>query len=319
VNSRWVRLRDWGLAMLDVIPGLRRFTTDLARVEIIDRAMVIAAQGLLALVPLLIVFSAFLPHDLGVALADRFESVTGLGHSSTASVLATLEPDQVRAEFGLLGALITFFSATSFARSIQRMYERVWECGHIGGIVGNRRCLAWLLGWLMLLQVLALFGLFMRGIPGGGLLRFLVQCVFGVVLWWWSAWALLLGRKAWRLLLPGAAITGVALVLYSTASGVVMPRYAATSAKQLGSLGLVLAATTWLIGLAFVLVVAAILGRVLAEDTRVHDALRSLWVGHWWAREKLDEQQHQPRDDQQGQREGTRRVGGHDVDQQRNT
>ena len=37
---------------------------DFPRVEVIDRSMVIGAQGLLALVPMLIVMAAFLPADL---------------------------------------------------------------------------------------------------------------------------------------------------------------------------------------------------------------------------------------------------------------
>jgi membrane protein len=303
--------------MLDVIPGLRRFISELVRVEVIDRAMVIAAQGLLALVPLLIVTVAFLPHDVAVALTDRFRSVTGLTPNETQSVRAALSPDQVRAQFGIVGALITLFSATSFARSIQRMNERTWALPHIGGLKGNRRCFAWLAGWLILLQVIALLGTVVRGIGPAGLLRLVEQCVTSSILWWWSAHVLLLARIDWRKLLPGAVVTGIALTIYSLASGVVMPTYARTSAQQLGSLGLVLAATTWLIGVGFVMVVAAVVGRVLAEDERVHHAVRSLRVWRWWSRDQLDEQQHQARNDQDHQREGARGVRGQHVDQQR--
>jgi membrane protein len=324
VKDRWERIRDWGLRMLDIVPGLQRFVTELVRVEVIDRAMVIAAQGLLALVPLLIVTAAFLPHDVAVALTDRFESVTGLTSNDTRSMHQALAPDQVRSQFGVLGALITLFSATSFARSIQRMNERNWQLSHIGGVRGNRRCFAWLAGWLVLLQVVALLGTVLRGVGPAGLLRLAEQCLTSSLLWWWSAYVLLLGRVRWSHLLPGAVVTGIALTVYSVASGVVMPTYARTSAQQLGSLGLVLAATTWLIGVGFVLVVAAVIGRVLAEDTRVHHALRSLGAGHWrvgrwWTRHQLDQEKHEPRDDQQRQGEGTGRVRGHDVDQQRDT
>lgn len=317
--DRWERIRDWALRMLDIVPGLQRFVTELVRVEVIDRAMVIAAQGLLALVPLLIVTAAFLPHDVAVALTERFQSVTGLTPNETRSMHQALAPDKVRSEFGVLGALITLFSATSFARSIQRMNERSWQLPHVGGVKGNRRCFAWLAGWLLLLQVIALLGAVLRGVGPAGLLRLVEQCITSSLLWWWSAHVLLLGRIRWSRLWPGAVVTGVALTVYSAASGVVMPTYARTSAQQLGTLGLVLAATTWLIGVGFVLVVASVLGRVLAEDTRVHDALRSLWVGHWWARQQLDEEQHQPRDDEERQREGPGRVRGHDVDEQGKT
>ena len=59
----------------------------------------------------------------------------------------------MRAQTGIAGLLITLFSASSFARAIQRMYERVWEQPHVGGVVGLRRCLGWLIGWLVTLQL----------------------------------------------------------------------------------------------------------------------------------------------------------------------
>jgi membrane protein len=310
------RLRELALRMLDIVPGLQRFVTELVRVEVIDRSMVIAAQGLLALVPLLIVMAAFLPHEVAVALSQRFQGATGLAPEETQSIRSALSPDQVRSEFGVLGALITLFSATSFARSIQRMNERTWELPHIGGVKGNRRCFVWLAGWLIMLQAIALLGLALRGVGPAGLLRLGEQCLTSTLLWWWSAHALLLGRKAWRRLLPGAAVTGIALTVYTSASKLVMPTYAKTSAEQLGTLGIVLAATTWLIGVGLVFVVAAVVGRVLAEDDRVHQAVRSLRVWRWWTRHQLDKQQHQSRDDKDHQGEGTRRVRGEHVDQQ---
>jgi hypothetical protein len=48
----------WVVSMRDIVPGVRRFLPDLARVEVIDRALVIAAQSLFSVVPLLIVIAA---------------------------------------------------------------------------------------------------------------------------------------------------------------------------------------------------------------------------------------------------------------------
>ena len=287
------RLRAWSLEMLDVVPGLRRLVNDLVRVEVIDRAMVIAAQGLLALVPLLIVLAAFLPHDLGIFLVERFSSATGVGPNETESVRGTLTTDQVRTQMGAAGLVLTLLSATSFGRSIQRMYERVWQRRHVGGIAGARRCLFWLTAWLVLIQLVGLLGKVLGHGETGSVMRLIVQMVSGTLLWWWTSHVLLVGRETWRRLLPGAVITGIVTVLYSSASSLVMPRYAATSASQLGSLGLVLAATTWLIGFAFILVVAAVLGRVLIEEERIQDAVSLFLLGGWRRRsgDQLDHQQ----------------------------
>jgi membrane protein len=48
-----------------------------------------------------------------------------------------------------------------------------------------------------------------------------------------------------------------------------MPAYVASSAAAFGTLGLILAITTWLVGFAGVLVVAAVTGRAVVEDTEV--------------------------------------------------
>lgn len=63
-----------------------------------------------------------------------------------------------------------------------------------------------------------------------------------------------------------AAVTGVAVVAYAAGSTLVMPAYAASSAEEFGAFGLVLTLATWLVGLSGVQIVAAVIGRVLAED-----------------------------------------------------
>jgi membrane protein len=237
--------------------------------------MVIAAQGLLALIPLLVVLGSFLPPEAAAALATRFQHASGV---SMPQQVATLTGDQVRAQTGWFGLVITVFSATSFGRAVQRMHERVWEHRHVGGIRGARRCLAWLVCWILLMQVVGLVATFL-GL--GGFLRLELQLVLGTAVWWWSARMLLLGRETWSRLLPAAVITSFGTVVYSAGSHLFMPTYARTNVAQLGTLGLVLAVTTWLIGLGFVLVVAAVLGRVLVEDERIQAGLepaRELWA-----------------------------------------
>ena len=63
--------------------------------------------------------------------------------------------DQVRNPDRRDRIVITLLSATSFARAIQRMYERVWEQPHVGGMSGARRCFLWLLGWMASVQTVS--------------------------------------------------------------------------------------------------------------------------------------------------------------------
>jgi len=253
----------------DSVTVVRSIISGLVRIELIDRSMAIAAQAMLALVPMLVVLTAFLPPEFTTLALERFRDLTGLGDAGKNIIQTSVDPDQVRAQVGAIGLVITLLSATSFARAVQRMYERVWEKRHIGGMVGIRRSSLWLIGWLITLQTLAALGMVLTKVADLGAVRYLVQGIGASLMWWWTSRILLFGRVPWRTLLFGALLTGYSLVAYSWGSSLVMPAYVASSAAAFGTLGLILAVTTWLVGFAGVLVVAAVVGRAVVEDAEV--------------------------------------------------
>jgi membrane protein len=253
---------------LGTVPLVRSIITGLVRIELIDRSMAIAAQAMLALVPMLVVLAAFLPAEFTGLALDRFRELTGLSQAGEQIVEANVDAEQVRAQTGAIGLLITLFSATSFARAVQRMYEKVWEQRHIGGLVGIRRSSLWLVGWLLTLQTLSAIGLVLKQVDVG-VLRFVLQGAGASLMWWWTSRVLLFGRVPWWTLLVGALLTGYSLVIYSWGSGLVMPAYVASSAAAFGTLGLILAVTTWLVGFAGLLVVASVVGRAVVEDADI--------------------------------------------------
>jgi membrane protein len=108
------RLRAFAFRLLDTVPLLRRTVDELVRVEVIDRSMVIAAQALLALVPLVVVLGAFLP-DLTRSALERLEDVTGMAgvSSQLADQVSTPTSERVRTQTGVLGILVTVLSATT--------------------------------------------------------------------------------------------------------------------------------------------------------------------------------------------------------------
>ena len=69
-------------------------------------------------------------------------------------------------------------------------------------------------------------------------------------------------------------LTGVLGVLYTRASGRLMPPYVQANADQFGTLGIILAISTWLIGFAGIMVAAALVGRVVSEDPTVLRVVR---------------------------------------------
>src|SRR4051812_34616085 len=76
------------------IPIVGCLLSELVRVEFIDRCMLIAAQGLLALVPMLVVLAAFFPRVTASAL-DQLSAVTGLGAAGSDAVSSELDSEQV--------------------------------------------------------------------------------------------------------------------------------------------------------------------------------------------------------------------------------
>jgi len=279
--------RDQAIDLVDQIPILGRLVTEFVRIEFIDRCMLIAAQGLLALIPTFVVLVAFFPGLTGSGL-HQFAEATGLGSSGNDQVSSNVSFEQVRAQTGLIGILITVFSATSFARAIQRMYERVWEQPHIGGVSGTRRCFLWLVGWLASVQLVAGVLRLFNG-PDGlvpGVMRLGLQAVLLSGVWLVTARLLLFKRVSWTRLALGAVVTGVLQVLYSRGSGLVMPAYVQSNAEQFGTLGVILAISTWMIGFGAILVSSALVGRVVMEDPTVVRVLRSTEaaVQSSWAR-----------------------------------
>ena len=268
------RVRAFVYRLLDTVPPLRRTVDELVRVEVIDRCMIIAAQGLLALIPLLVVMAAFLPHVVTGFSIDRFGELTGMGPSGSDVVEETVDVDDVRTHTGIIGILITLFSATSFARAFERLYERVWQLDHIGGVAGTRRCFLWLIGWLVAVQVVNLIGFAIDQGPGFGLMVVVTHATLGTLVWLWTMRALLFGRVPWRTLFATALLTALLSAAYGSASSAVMPRYVSGNVDQFGSLGLILAIATWLIGFAAVVVVSAVVGRVLAEDPWARGLMR---------------------------------------------
>ena len=266
VVKRVIEFVQW---VLGTVPVVRSIITGLVRIELIDRSMAIAAQAMLALVPMLVVLVAFLPAEFTTLALDRLRELTGLGQAGEKVLEGNVSADQVRAQTGAIGLLITLFSATSFARAVQRMYEKTWQRPHIGGLVGIRRSSLWLIGWLLTLQTLAALGFLLEQVADFGALRFMLQGAGASLMWWWTSRVLLFGRVPWRSLLVGAVLTGYSLVFYSWGSALVMPTYVASSAAAFGTLGVILAITTWLVGFAGLLVVASVVGRAVVEDADV--------------------------------------------------
>ena len=79
VRTATKRVIEFAQRVVSTVPVVRSIVTGLVRIELIDRSMAIAAQAMLALVPLMVVLTAFLPPEVTDLALDRFRDLTGIG------------------------------------------------------------------------------------------------------------------------------------------------------------------------------------------------------------------------------------------------
>jgi membrane protein len=265
VQSVLSTLRSHVTRVLDLVPPVRRTMGELSRIELLDRSLALGAQALLALIPMLMVLGAFMPRAWAEGVVQQVRDVIGLRDDVMAPVRQlALDQQTHQTQTGIVGAVVSLASASSFSRALQRMYARAWDLPGNRGVRALRSSLVWILGWLVMLQVTAMLLRSLSGVAHPGPLQLLVQLTANTLLWWWTSRLLLGGRVPWRRLLPGAAVTALLLVVLNRSSTLVMPAFTRSNLEQFGPLGVVFAIGSWLVVFGGVLVVATVLGRQLS-------------------------------------------------------
>lgn len=241
-----------------------RVVRSIVEIEFADRAMTLAAQGFISVLPVIIAVGTFahltpaqstFADEFGLNPSAMGLSATSLDAASTPTV----------ATFGLLGVIMVLLSGTSFARALGRLYGRVWGIPTLS-IRGWWRWVA------VLIAVAIAFGLVnatnhMTGQDWIDLpLGFVLQLVF-----WFAAWSavpylLTEGRLSGRVLWATAALTAVGLSIARIGGRVYLPLAAESAHSKFGTLGLVFTSISWMFVLACVVVAAAATIKALALD-----------------------------------------------------
>jgi uncharacterized BrkB/YihY/UPF0761 family membrane protein len=239
-----------------------------------DRAMALASSTLTALIPLAILAGALLPHvqarDAAQWLINRY-SLTGGGADAVRDALAP--PTATNTDVGLLGALLLVIAVLSFARGVQRMFERTWELRPLS-VRNTVNDLLWIAG---LIAYLAISGVVHRTIGhtriqvGANLLLLPVTAMFLA----WSGRVLSAKRLTLRSLAPFAIIASLALAVYYAGAAVYLPHLFSSSATRYGVIGAVFAIISALFAFMVVLVAASALGREVHEElNRIREGKR---------------------------------------------
>lgn len=244
----------------------RSFAGDIWRggtdLELMRRSMAFATQGLVTLIPLLIVVAAIDPfpdRGFGEWVAD------GMGlPASTATPVLRLFTSQHQAAKGAgivsLALLATF--GLAFSADVQLAYERVW------GLPAQ----TWRQTWRQAVWLAALTGYVALEVesttvfPHGtmhSVERVLTLGVSGLLFFWWGQRFLLGGRIGWWALLPGAVATVIGLGGLRLFSALVFDPMIVDNAEAYGAVGVVLVVVSWLIGVGFIFYGGALFGRCL--------------------------------------------------------
>ena len=253
-----VRLAQAGL------PG--RILGRLIEVKFLDRTVILAGQAFSALLPLIIVVNTVSPHPGGDTPAAALARRIGLNPKDVASLQAAATPaSSARASIGLLGVLLAVLTATSFARALQRSFELAWRLPP-AGLRAAWRPLALVIGLAVYVELLFLFGRLVRGVPAGTQLEDLATFAGAWAVWTGAGWILLAGRVRPRLVAAGGLLTAVGFAVLRRLAALHLPNLVASNQQQFGLLGVAFTLFSWLSTCAFVIVVATVIGAVLAED-----------------------------------------------------
>jgi uncharacterized BrkB/YihY/UPF0761 family membrane protein len=230
-----------------------------------DRAMALASSALTALIPVAVLAGALLPHveANGVAqwVINRY-ALTGGGADAVRDAFAPATATNT--DVGLIGAALLVVAILSFARGVQRLFERAWELRPLS-VRNTVNDLAWIAGLVVYLVV---SGVAHREIGnsrvqvGANLVLTPLSAVFVA----WSGRVLSAKRISWRALVPFAIIASLALAVYFAGAAVYLPHLFSSYATRYGVIGAVFAMISALFGFMVVLVASAALGREVSDE-----------------------------------------------------
>jgi membrane protein len=165
---------------------------------------------------------------------------------------------------GVVGFFFLMIAVLSFTRTVQRLFEQVWELKPLS-VRNSLNGLLWIGG---LIVFVALSG-FLRAILGHTTLELTAAVVtipLSAIFMIWSGWVLSAKRIAWRDFVPFGVIASVATAIYSVGATVYVPRLFSTYATRYGVIGAVFALISALFCVMVVITASAAAGREVERE-----------------------------------------------------
>jgi membrane protein len=256
------RLIRWGVGWAERI--LKRLTD----MQFIDRGLVVGAQAFSALIPLLVVLAYLTPRNTR-SFADDVVHRFGLSGSGAAAVRSAFSGTAGGATLSVVSVLVVVFSALSFARRLQRIFELSWDLPRLGVRHGTTHCVRWLLLFSFWIAIHPLLPGVFHGLRG-----LIISAAAAFTLWLLTPRILLAGRIAWRALVPQAALTAIGMVAWEIGAAIYIPHQLNKSAQEYGAIGVAFTLLSVLWAAGFIVVIAAALGSLRHAER--HEASHAL-------------------------------------------
>jgi membrane protein len=249
VAGYW-RDRYEGSAAQDLIKGL-------GKVEFGNWIILFGASFLLSVLPLIILLGAL----ANTRVDDNIDTRLGLGRQGTQIVDSLFRSSHAGWNFGVVVALVLSLAGTiAVARSVQRLYQQVFDHPDVRGWSNVLRCLVWALAVAAEVVVDALISRPLRDLPAGRVFLGLGNLVIVLALFWWGLHFLLHGEESWRRLFPAALATGVFWVGLGAFASIYFSSTLVSDSHLYGAIGVVFTFITWFIAIGAVIILGAVVG-----------------------------------------------------------
>lgn len=229
-----------------------------------DRVLMLAGQGFIALVPLLVVVASFTSAAGAGRVGDRIIERMGLTDSAAAAVNTLFAyPPGASGTTSLFSISLLLFSLNGFARSVQRTFEGAWGLPKMG-IRGTASRTAGLLVLVGAGYLVAWVGERVEPLPVAGAVLAIAVQEGAIVGGWLIATSFMLSHRVpVRLLVAGALLSASMQLVVGWATAIYIPEIFARNAERYGVVGVSLALVTWLIAIAALIVAGAVVSAVL--------------------------------------------------------
>jgi membrane protein len=232
-----------------------------------DRALGLAAQAFIAAVPMVIVASSFADQP-AETFADR---LVGRFHLSGTTADLVRQAFQVPDDTGttVWGVCLLFLSGIGFARALQRAFRAAWDVRQDPGWRAWLSSMGAALAVAVAVAAGAAVATLVEDFTGAGQALFVIRAVLSGALWFLAIRLLLGWSLPWRPFLPGAVVAGGGTAVTWVLSRIWFSRAFSSQAESYGLIGIFIALISWLIVLALLLVISAVVGAELWHSREV--------------------------------------------------